>query len=324
MSEAQRPGLFFKGTSLQTSWDNTSISLMQACPRKYQLTILQGWRKKDESVHLRFGGDFASSMEIYAHARAAGADHEEALDATVAAALELTWDRPKDEHGKKILEEGNGAPWTPDNSPKKNRETLIRTVIWYFEEYKDDPAKTIILPNGRPATEVSFKLESGITAPDGSEYLLTGHLDKGVTFADDPFVMDQKTTGGGLGSYFFSQFDLSGQMSQYTFAAKILWNIPVKGVIIDAAALLVGSTTFGRSITMRSAGQLEEWHANVAQWLTLAEGFADRGHYPMNFESCGNYGGCVFKNICNKDPAVREKFLETDFEKRFWNPLEAR
>ena len=331
MSEApghfktEAPSPFFKGTTLQYAWDSTSLGLLMACPYKYKLTIIEGWKKKDVSVHLRFGGHFATAMEVFAAAKAADATHDEALDVTVAAILEMTWDRPLDKQGNKIMEEGNGTPWTPDNSPKKNRDTLLRTVIWYFEEYKDDPAKTMILPSGKPATEVTFKLESGIKSNyDNSEYLLTGHLDKGVIYADDPFVMDQKTTGGGLGSYYFSQYDLSNQMSQYTFAGRIVWNVPLRGVIIDAAAILVGSTTFGRSITMRSEGQLTEWHTNVGRWLNLAEHFADSGEYPMNLESCNNYGGCVFKNICSKDPRVREKFLETDFEKRFWNPLEDR
>lgn len=321
---APAPSPFFKGSTLQFAWDSTSIGYLMDCPYKYYLTIIQGWRHKTESVHLRFGGDFAKCMEVYAKVRAAGGDHEDAVDATVAALLEYTWERPLDTKGNKIMEVGNGHPWEPDGEPKKNRDTLLRTVIWYFEEYKDDPAKTMILPSGKPATEVSFKLESGIKAPDGSNYILAGHLDKGVEYGDDPFVMDQKTTSMGLGPYFFSQFDLSNQMSQYTFAGKIIWNVPIRGVLIDAAAILVGSTNFGRSITMRTEKQLEEWHANVGNWLQLAVHFADSGVYPMNLQSCNNYGGCVFKGICSKDPSVREAYLKTDFTKRFWNPLENR
>lgn len=319
MSDAPSP--FFKGTTLQFAWDSTSIGYLMDCPRKYYYTIIQGWRSKNESVHLTFGGYFASAMEVYAKAKAEGADHEDALDATVAYILEATWRRPNAGLSDDTSQDG---PWETD-SPKKNRDTLLRTVIWYFEEYKDDPAKTMILPGGKPATEVTFKLESGIKSGfDKSEYILTGHLDKGVIYGDDPFVMDQKTTGGGLGAYYFSQYDLSNQMSQYTFAGRIVWNVPLRGVIIDAAAILVGSTTFGRSITMRSEAQLDEWHANVGNWLKLAEVFADSGSYPMNLQSCGNYGGCVFKSICSKDPRVRKPYLETEFEVRHWNPLSTR
>jgi hypothetical protein len=273
------------------------------CPRKYQLTIIQGWRKTEESVHLKFGSIFASSMEAYFHARAQGGDHEDALDVAV-------------DH---VLRESYG--WNPDNSPKKNRDTLLRTVIWYFEEYKDDPAQIIHLANGRPATELSFKFESGIASPFGTEYLLCGHLDRVVDYAGDLFVMDQKTTGGGLGAFYFSQYDLDNQMSQYTLAGQVVYNLPLAGVIIDAASILVGQTTFGRGFTMRSKGQLEEWLVNTELHLRNVERYADANQWPMNLKSCGNYGGCVFKDICKKDPEMRERFLETYFEKRFWNPL---
>lgn len=314
MSEAPSP--FFAGTSLQFAWDSTSLGYLMECPRKYYYTIIQGWRKRDSSVHLEFGGWFASSMEIYAHAKAEGQSHDDALDATVAYVLNATWIRTDD------LPEG--SPWTPDNSPKKNRETLVRTVIWYFEQYLEDAARTVILSNGRPAVELSFRFDSGIPDPNGGEYMLTGHMDRLVDFDGTLFVMDQKTTGGSLGPFYFSQFDLDNQMSQYTYAGRVVYDLPVSGVIIDAAQIMVGFSTFSRSITMRSNLQLEEWIDNTEQHLRAAERYAETGKYPMNLKSCGNYGGCVFKGVCSKDPRVRENFLKTDFEKRFWNPLQPR
>lgn len=303
---------FFEGTQLQFAWDSTSLGLLMDCPRKYFYTMIEGWRGKSESVHLKFGSIFASAMEVYHGYKTATGDHEEALDAVVAYVLEATWDRE------------TNTPWSPDNSPKKNRDTLLRTVIWYFEEYRDDPASIIILPDGKPATELSFKFESGLKDPFGGEYLLCGHLDRVVSYAGDTFVMDQKTTGGSLGSFYFSQFDLSTQMSQYTLAGQVVYNMPIKGVIIDAAAILVGSTSFGRAFTMRTPSQLKEWLANTGEQIALAERFADRGHWPMNLSSCEKYGGCVFKPICRQDPGQRQTYLETGFEKRFWNPLEVR
>ena len=69
---------------------------------------------------------------------------------------------------------------------------------------------------------------------------------------------------------------------------------------------------------------LDEWLADFGAWMVTAQTYAASGHWPMNEKSCNNYGGCVFKGICNKDPAVREAFLWTDFEKKYWNPLEVR
>jgi hypothetical protein len=149
-------------------------------------------------------------------------------------------------------------------------------------------------------------------------------MDRLVDFGGTHFVMDRKTTGGTLGSYYFDQYNPDNQMSLYTLAGQIVYDMPVAGVMIDAAQIAVGFTAFSRGITMRSKGQLDEWLEDFESWMLTARAFADRGHWPMNEKSCNNYGGCVFKGICNKDPKVRETFLATDFEKKYWNPLEVR
>jgi hypothetical protein len=40
----------------------------------------------------------------------------------------------------------------------RTKETLVRSVVWYIDEYKDDPLKTALLPNYQPAVELSFKI----------------------------------------------------------------------------------------------------------------------------------------------------------------------
>lgn len=311
--KAPAPSPFFKGTTLQFAWDQTSLGLLMECPFKYKLSILDGWRKKDSSVHLTFGKHFADAMEGYHKALAKGLDHDEALDMVLSTALCATgfYDA-----------EGAWHSWQTDDT-KKNRETLIRSIIWYFETYKDDQMKTVILPDGTPAVELLFMFESGIASGYG-EFLMTGHIDRLVDFDDTKFVLDNKTTGAALGGYYFRQYDTDNQMSQYTYAGKVCYNVPVQGVVIDAAQIMVGFTAFGRGITTRSTSQLEEWHGNAALWLNLAERFYETGVYPMNLKSCNNYGACVFRDVCGSSPEIRENILKTYFEKRNWNPLEVR
>lgn len=307
------PSPFFEGTRLQSAWDQTSLGLLMECPRKYEFSILEGWRPRSSSHHLVFGGLFATAMEHFHKYRAAGAEYDEAVDMVVSEALSASGER---------LDSGEFIPWESGDT-KKSRETLIRSIVWYFEEYRED-STSVVMIDGKPAVELTFKFDSGIESPFGENYLLTGHIDRLVTFDEDIFVMDQKTTGGGLGPYYFHQFDLDQQMSQYTFAGRVVYDMPVQGVIIDAAQIMVGFTSFARGITMRSSEQLEEWHQNAGAWLALAAQFAETGQYPMNLKSCNNYGGCAFKSICSKSPSVRMNFLQTDFEIRRWNPLENR
>jgi hypothetical protein len=213
-------------------------------------------------------------------------------------------------------------------------------VIWYLEEFgTNDAAKTVILANGKPAVELSFRLELDF-GPDATvnpfhdaskgqklydqPYIISGHLDRVVEFSDGIYVMDRKTSSTTIGSYYFDGYNPDNQMSLYTFASKVIYQTPVRGVIIDAAQIAVGFTRFSRGFTFRTEAQTEEWLANTKEWLALAEHYATEDFWPMNDKSCHQYGGCAFRKVCSKSTEVRQKFLESDFTKRAWNPLEPR
>jgi hypothetical protein len=274
--------------------------------------MIDGWRGNRESVHIRFGGLYHAALETYDRLQADGKGHDEALTAVVHQALLDTWDRTEASPG--------GAPWTTDH-PGKTRENLIRSIIWYVDHFKEDPAETVILANGKPAVELSFKMELDFGPQVGQPYLLCGHLDRVVNFIGGTYVMDRKTTGSTITSNWFDQYDPDNQMSLYSLAAKVIYRTPVRGVIIDGAQIAVGFSRFSRGFTYRTDGQLEEWLADTRHWLALAEQYAITGHWPMNDKACHHYGGCVFRGVCSKSPEVRQKFLESDFHKAPWNPL---
>lgn len=348
--ESESP--FLPGTSIQYSWDSTSLGWLKTCPRLYQYSMIEGWRSRGESVHLKFGQLYHSALEQYDKLMASAEvkDHDACLQIVVQTTLEHTWEWPTEPNTKdEPYVSSGGKPWSPDH-PSKTRETLIRSVIWYLDHFKDDPAKTVVLANGKPAVELSFRMEldygpsyyrriplpstklsDGVPVEDPptvekvtKPYVLCGHLDRVVEFTGGTYVMDRKTSGSTIGSAYFDQYHPSNQMSLYTIAAKVVYQTPVKGIIIDAVQIAVGFSRFSRGFTYRTDAETEEWLSNTKQWLTLAEEYATAEFWPMNDTACNNYGGCTFRKICSKSPEVRQKFLETDFVKRPWNPLEVR
>jgi hypothetical protein len=225
--------------------------------------------------------------------------------------------------------------------------------VWYLDKYprETDPAETVVLENGKPACELSFRLEldwgpqhdlkdnwkaNEIGVPEntlsfGQPYLLCGHLDRIVNFQDNLFVMDRKTTTSALTAYYFDQWSPNNQMSLYSIAGQIVIGSPVRGVIIDAAEVKgpnsksVGYSEFARGFTFRTPDQNEEWLADLRVWTSAMEACATSGSWPMNEASCGNYGGCKFREVCSKSPSVRENFLKSEFTRgEKWNPLKAR
>ena len=56
---------FIPGTYIQFAWDATSLEPLKRCPRLYQYTMIDGWRPRDENVHLRFGAEFHTALHNY-------------------------------------------------------------------------------------------------------------------------------------------------------------------------------------------------------------------------------------------------------------------
>jgi hypothetical protein len=306
----------FDSTGAQYAWDSTSIKLAETCLRKYQYRMLERWQPSRKSVHLLFGGWYATALEDFHKALADGVDYEQALCDVVHEALIATWNHDEDENGDPI--EGTGEPWTSDHNTK-TRENLIRTIIWYLDQFKDDPCATVILSDGTAAVEHSFKL------PIDNNYILCGHLDRLVDYSGKLYVQDQKTTGSTISGRFFEGFNPDTQMSLYTFAGKAIFNLPVKGVMIDGAQIAVGFTRFERGFTFRDDGQLAEWYDNALYTIERARTAVHEQHFPMNPSSCGNYGGCEFRGICGRSPSVRKNFLAGEFiQGDQWNPMKER
>jgi hypothetical protein len=317
---------FLPGTNLQYAWDSTSLGSLKRCKRLYKYEMIDGWRAKEESIHLRFGIEYHHALQTYEEQKAKGADHEEALRATVYDLICRISD------------------WDPDTTVKaaltKNPETLLRTVIWYLDAHEDDEVKTLIWKDGTPAVEQSFRFElswgpkavrneRGHILPD-QPYILCGHLDKIVVYQGQRFVMDHKTTGGWLSANYFDRYEPDNQMTLYALASKVVLDQdhPVRGVIIDAARIEATKSTFARGVTYRTPDQLAEWIVDLKHHLAEAERCAEEGYWPHNDTACDKYGGCKFREICSKSPKVRERFLEGNFvkatEKEKWNPLKTR
>ena len=83
MSEIMTASPFVEGSQLQYAWDATSLTALKTCPRKYQLSILEGWRSRGEALPLTFGSAIHKAMEHFHKRKAAGAEHDENLRTTI-------------------------------------------------------------------------------------------------------------------------------------------------------------------------------------------------------------------------------------------------
>lgn len=308
---------FLPGTKIQYAWDSTSLGYLKTCPRLYQYCIIEGWAPKEDSIHLRFGGEYHQAIHDFETAKASGASFEDSLRHAVQQLLFRIRD------------------WDPDPTIKayehKNKESLVHLVVAYCDHYRDDPFKTLILENDRPAVELSFKFNIDFgphSAPDQG-YLLCGHLDRVVVWQGSNFVLDHKTTTQTPTDWYFNQFTPNNQMTLYTIAGEVILETTISGVIIEAAQVTKDKPMkFERRPAYRNSDVTDEWMDDLEYHLFSAENYAQLRYWPQNDTACDKFGGCRFREVCSKAPKVREAYLKADFiqlpEEERWNPLKAR
>lgn len=330
---------------VQRAWDSHSLAAFRECPRKYQYMILEGWRANRMKPSLSFGIYLHRAMEVIHHAKAAGKSHEdvmlEALDwallNTGSYVQECPYCKakvanvdPHDEPQKcPSCKESMDPPfWVPYSTSESTRNivTLSRAIIWYCEQFENDPVRTVVLENGRAAVEHSFRLALPLPTPEGDSYILCGHIDAlGLYGADDDlFVKEHKHTVSSFSKNYFDRFTPNTQITCYSFSSRVALDEPAKGVMIDAIQIGVNFVRFQRQFAYRTPDILEEWIKDTMYWIKQAEDCAAEDYWPMNDMSCDKYGGCHFRSICGKSPGVREKFLSGDFHRDYWNPLKNR
>lgn len=330
----------FNAQGTQFVWDSTSLKLAEECPRKYKYVMIDGWQAPGRSVHLDFGAWYATALEHFHKARALGIPYDDAVCNVVQEALVSSWiynwepfvERAADDvdgyiyritgtidnEVKEMARIGEGSPWESGHN-LKTRETLIRTIIWYLDQFQDDSMSTVILADGKPAVELSFLI------PISDDLFLSGHMDRLVEYSDDIFVTDNKTTGSTISAKYFDGWNPDIQMSMYTFAGKMIYKMPISGVVIDAAQIAVGFTRFERGFTFRSTEQLDEWYDQVQYLIEETQAYTKAGYFPMRTSACGNYGGCQFRDVCSRSPSVRDNFLRAKFiQGPAWDPAARR
>ena len=303
--------------SLPRAWDSTMLGLLKECPKKFEYIILKGYSPTGFAAHLEFGIAYHKALETFDKDRFAGAGYEEAVRNSVMFCLSYGYRDDKDKFHQ------FDAMYT--NEPAKTRDTLLRSVVWYLETFRNEPVKTVELRDGTPAVELSFKLNLDLETPDGHPFILCGHLDRVIDDDGDYLISDRKTTKGAITPRYWQQFNPNNQMSLYYTAGQLVLNKPIKGIIIDAAELGVNYTRFKRQLITRDASLQAEWLRDTYTWIGMAIQFATDNHWPMNDKSCGNYGGCAFQKLCSRSPKTRDLFLKDGaFIHRQWNPLISR
>lgn len=293
--------------------DNFALTMHQACPAKFDLSINQGWQPRRKSGALGFGAAFHEGM----------AQWYKTGDPNLARqAIEDSWQEgPIDDY--------------------RTKQRCIQTFDEYIKVYPSESFVPVPGPDG-PFIEVPFAIDTGtclshcqVCGFDGNEYGIHvcvrcksplepieygGIFDGLVEFNGSVYILEHKTTSM-LGPTYFYQFKPNNQVTGYVWGASQLSGMRVGGAIINAICVTkTGKAKFERHLTTRQPEDIARWLRDVWTSCNEIDHHKRTGHWPMRTPSCMQYGMCAFHGV-HVLPSEREQLmrLEQDYVKQVWD-----
>lgn len=215
--------------------------------------------------------------------------------------------------------------------------------VWDMFISKDRELETVILPpDGKPATEVTFSIQS-YYEDDHIIVDLEGTIDRIGKIRGGIYVInDFKTTGTWDVNSYLAKYALSQQMRFYLLALKIMSKVKPASALGQIGATNVGYCIDGIFIKTRpsdnvykrsevfTVSDLESFQdtldVQIAQFSQLIQRVKS-GKQPhknglINGSCEGKFGLCGYWGVCKaQDPVIGQMLLDRDFIRKPYDPL---
>jgi hypothetical protein len=324
-------------------YDNTRISTYRDCNRRFYLRHVLDLTTDTIKIDLVFGLAWHEAMNVVWDQLHKRTPEREVHKLAVATFIQ------------KWVEEGLMEP-TADNYQiitdkweKKNPWVAMEMLDNYIQQRKAfiydceevDCERPFAVPLGLqiPITSVTLDGQPGPTTLEEVFYI--GRLDKAVKHKQHGrLIIEHKTTGsyakeGGFRSDYLESFSPNSQIDGYLFAGNSLYEGGVKGVWVDAA--LTHKTVHDKFKFIpvdRMLTMLDQWLAETRIWVqritdelntyeqadpAVGKAFA---YFPKNTGSCGDYSGCVYRDVCKYIGDPWRVGVPSGFRVEKWEPFD--
>lgn len=282
--------------------DSTMLNEFRACPRKFFHSFCLNLAPAEKSVDLHFGGAIAAAMEAGRKAfYLQGLSEEQAETVALNAALHFWGDYES----------------PPDSA--KSFDGLIRILNCYFSKwpFSTDEVKPAL--DGK-AIEISFAFPLDLKHPTtGKPILYAGRFDMIGEFANELYVVDEKTMGKTPSSSWADTWSLRSQFIGYSIGANNL-GYRCDKVLVRGLSILKTQESCTQAIKTYPDHIKERWLSQLdLDVARMVASFVDE-HFDWNFgDACSAWGRpCSFMPLCTaKEPSEWYSL----YAKRNWNPL---
>ena len=299
--------------------DSSKIQTFMECPRKFFYSYIVGWEKDIPNVHLIFGEAWHRAMEhltLNGHGAESVNKAFEKFDSYYTKEMSKKPENATSIFGHDIAD----APVV--DTSKKNSNTALMGLVKYVKTFPEDAKHNVL------HTEVSGKV------PVADDRFVHFRLDTILETEEGILTLDHKT-GSKFSMSWAAKWELSLQMATYIHVLYTVFPFEkVYGAKINGAFFTAKDVSFERVPVRKTKDMLTAWLAQInyyidmIQWNTeklLEEDNEEKSYmesFPMNTQSCTNYGLCPFHGMCTSwsNPLRKIKTIPIGFKEKRWDP----
>lgn len=321
-------------------YDATTIQKVADCPRSYQIYVLENLTRPGKPVQLVAGIAIHAGLEYY-YSRTDRKENPQ-VQQTACVIAQDVWDEAamhtEAEGQDEDFWKKNGHFFLPDffltllNNYFTFWNNQVETYHPIHISYDDLRLDDVIAARFRLNEQGDVVLgESNLIMKFGccpnQSLILAGKPDLPVVDQEGHlWVMDHKSTGSNLGSFFFDRHKASNKDRGYMMMIHSLMGTMPKGYIINGIltnkyALNPKSTAvkYARHQYPVHPDHAKEGLRNQKAWIDIINYFTEKGYWP---QGCG-WNGCRAPALCcAADPDEREMTKLTDYiknDRTFWD-----
>lgn len=295
-------------------FDNTRVSAYRRCPRYFHLRHMRHYTFDGSRVDLVFGSAWHEGMNALWQLTI----DKKPMHEVIRGAMQSFVD--------KWVEEGFPKP-TPENYQQQTQVSEIKNPWIAHEMFNEYYKLRRSFIEDCTQLEVERPFAVPLMVVEGKQVYYIGRLDKVVKHRQHGrLVIEHKTTGWyaketGFRRDYLESFSPNSQVDGYAFAGNSLYDDGIKGVWVDAAlthktvhdkftfipidrqfAALDAWLTDTRNWIGRILGEIEANEREVEEGINLSKPMAV---FPKNTDSCHQFNGCTFRDVCKYVPNPR-------------------
>lgn len=299
--------------------DNTKRRAFVECRRKYYFQYVMNYKTFYGSNALRYGLVWHEGMDkYYSYIKEHGWTKDGGAIQAAFAAMKAEWEL---------------------NSAKENYYSDYRTLencfasfLQYVQHFSQDEMMLTVTNTEEPF-KILMKIENDEEFKlfrDLRDFHFTGKIDMEIELNGRCWINEHKTTGQPLDTQ-VNRLNRSAQVMGYHYAKSrmLRGEKTPDGVLMTVHHLSARKSTakgnegnygtpkidFRRVPQVFSDNDIRQWRMSFMTTALDIQREVERNLWPMNHDSCFNYGACPFLSICEQSSSIDDIYLD---EQRYY------